>query len=130
MRHITVIAEDRTGLIAELTDLLARHQINIAALNAQLYGHDAVIHLEVDQYEKTIHALEEEQFRVVADEAVLLRIADQPGALAMASKRLAENNIDIRSMTVVQRHDGYTIVAVGCSDNAAARMVLADALVN
>lgn len=130
MRHITVIAEDRTGLMAELTAVLARRDINIRGITTQLYGHDAVIHLQVDQYEQTIHALEEEAFHVVADEALLLRLVDAPGALAMASKRLADSNIAIRAMNLVQRHDGYSIVALSCNDNDAAKAVLADVLVS
>lgn len=124
MQHVTVIAEDRTGLIAELTAILAARGINIADIHAQLHGHDAVIQLDVDRFEDTLHALAEESFHVVSDDAVLLRLPDQPGALAGIAKSLADARIDIRSMTVVQRHDGYSVVAVGCNDNDAARGLL------
>ena len=129
MKHITVIAEDRLGLMAELTEILAARQIDISNISAKLYGADAVIHLEVDQYEATIHALEEEQFHVVTDDAVLLRIEDKPGGLALVAKRLAEQQIAIRAMTVVQRHDGYTIMAVGADDIAAVRRLMLDLVV-
>ena len=121
MKPITVIAADRTGLIAELTDILAARDINIGTLQAQLHGLDAVIQLTVDRYEDALHALAEENFHAVSDESVLLRIDDQPGALAGIAKTLAGQQIDIRALTVVQRHDGYSVVAVACSDNAAAR---------
>ncbi|MEN9866217.1 MAG: hypothetical protein RL748_1807 [Pseudomonadota bacterium] len=129
MKHITVIAEDRLGLMAELTEILAARQIDICNISAKLYGQDAVIHLEVDQYEATIHALEEEQFKVVTDDAVLLRIEDKPGGLASVAKRLADHQIAIRAMTVVQRHEGYSIVAVGADDIAAVRNFMADVVV-
>lgn len=129
MKHLTVIAEDRVGLMAELTEILAARQIDISNISAKLYGTDAVIHLEVDQYEATIHALEEEQFHVVTDDAVLLRIEDKPGGLALVAKRLAEQQIAIRAMTVVQRHDGYTIMAVGADDIAAVRRLMQDLVV-
>ena len=129
MRHVTVIAEDRTGLLAELTGILAARQINIGNVDARSYGKDVVIHLNVEEYEQTIHALEQENFHVVADEAVLLRVVDKPGALAEIAKRLADQNIDIRTLSVVQRHDGYSVVAVSVCDIAAARNLLADVLV-
>jgi hypothetical protein len=124
MKQLTVIAADRTGLIAELSGILATKQINIGTIQAQLHGNDAVIHLTVDRYEDTLHALEEENFHVVSDESVVLRMADKPGALATIAKRLADHRIDIRSLTVVQRHDGSTVVAVASSDNGAARDLL------
>ncbi|WP_338847236.1 hypothetical protein V8J88_00775 [Massilia sp. W12] len=129
MSHITVIAEDRLGLMAELAEMLAARQIDITDISAKLYGADAVIHLQVDQYEAAIHALEESRFHVVTDDAVLLRIEDRPGGLATVAKRLADQQIAIRSMVVVQRQAGYSIVAVGTDDIPAVRTFLHDVVV-
>lgn len=129
MKHVTVIASDRTGLIAELSGILAARGINIAGITAQKAGGDAVIHLEVDRYDDTVLALQEENFHVAAEEAVLVRIVDQPGALATLSRRLADHQIDIRSVTMVQRHQGYSVVAIIAGDTQSTRELLVDILV-
>ncbi len=128
MHHLTIVAEDRTGLLVELSALLGNNGINIADIQAKVHGADAIIQLDVDRHEDTLRVLGEEEFHVVADDSVLVRIADQPGALANLAKRLADEKIDIRAIRVVQRHASFSVISVNCDKNDAARDVLRDVL--
>jgi hypothetical protein len=128
MHHLTIVAEDRTGLLVELSTLLGNNGINIADIQAKVHGEDAIIQLDVDRHEDTLRVLAEEEFHVVADDSVLVRIADQPGALANLAKRLADKKIDIRAIRVVQRHANFSVISVNCDKNEAARDVLRDIL--
>ncbi|HSY29422.1 MAG TPA: ACT domain-containing protein [Burkholderiaceae bacterium] len=128
MHHLTIVAEDRTGLLVELSALLGNNGINIADIQAKVHGADAIIQLDVDRHEDTLRVLAEEEFHVVADDSVLVRIADQPGALANLAKRLADEKIDIRAIRVVQRHANFSVISVNCDKNDAARDVLRDVL--
>lgn len=126
MPHLTIVAEDRTGLLSELSTLLGNKGINISDIRAKAYGADAIIQIEVDRHEDTLHILAEEDFHVVADDSLLLRVADQPGALAQIARRLADGQVDIRAVRVVQRHAGFSVISVNCDRNEVARRVLGD----
>lgn len=130
IHNITVVAEDRVGLLAELTALLAKNNINITDLNIQTVGADALIRLGTDRCEDCLRVLSEENYHVVSENLILLRVVDQPGALALIAKRLAEQKVDIRSMIVVRRHQGFAVMGVSCCDNDLARSLLHDLLIN
>lgn len=126
MPHLTIVAEDRTGLLSELSSLLGNAGINISDIQAKAYGADAIIQIDVDRHEDTLHILAEEDFHVVADDSILIRVADQPGALAQIARQLADRQVDIRAVRVVQRHVGFSVISVNCDDNALAREVLGE----
>lgn len=128
MHHLTIVAEDHPGLLVELSMLLADNRINIADIEAKAHGADAIIQLDVDRHEDALRVLSEEGFHVVADDSVLVRIGDQPGALANIAKRLADQKIDIRAIRLVQRHADFAVISVNCDNNDAARNVLRDVL--
>ncbi len=131
MKSLTLIASDRMGLIAEISQLFARRGINIADINARSMGRDAVIHLVIarDLDTATLQALEERGYHLMAEEAILVRVRDEPGALAQLSRLLADAQIDIRGLTMMQRQQGHSLVAIGASDPDRARVLLAGVLV-
>jgi hypothetical protein len=116
MKRITVIAEDRKGLIAELSELLADDGINILSINAQSVGTSAYVRLRVTAYDQALALLRDAGYQAVSDDVLVLRIPDQPGSLARIARQLADNDLDIRGLTMVQRTEDYCIVAVA-TDN-------------
>ncbi len=48
MSRITEVTKDRTGLIAEVAELLADHRINIENMNGRVVGDTAVLQVDVD----------------------------------------------------------------------------------
>lgn len=129
MHHLTIVAADRTGLLVALSSLLAENSINIADIQAKVYGAAAVIQLDVDRHEDSLRVLTEEGYHVVTDDSVLVHVADQPGALANLARRLTDAHIDIRAIRVVQRNANCAVISVDCDKNADAREVLRDILV-
>ncbi|WP_374350459.1 ACT domain-containing protein [Chitinimonas sp.] len=129
MHHLTIVAADRTGLLGQLSAVLGDNGINIADIQARVHGQDAIIQISVDRLEDALRVLTEEDFHVVADDSLLLRVADQPGALATIAQQLATAGVDIRGIRLVQRHADFSVISVTCDDNAAARGVLAELVV-
>jgi hypothetical protein len=64
-------------------------------------------------------------YNAVTEDVLLARVEDRPGALAQLSRRLGEAQLDIRGLNMVQRNDGWAVVAIATSDNAKAREILA-----
>lgn len=130
MKGITVVTEDRKGLIAELSEKLEQGGINIISINAREEDGTAYVALEVDDYDATLSVLRDSEFQAVPEEVLVVRIEDRPGGLAAISRLLAEGDVSIRGMTMLQRANGWCAVAVNTDDNAKSREILGPAVMD
>ena len=125
MQRITVVAANRKGVLADVTEVLARKGISIASIAAATLGEDGLMHIDVEQADAAVAALTSAGYQTVTEDVLLARIVDKPGAVAELSRRLVDAQVDIRALNMVQRNDGWALVAISTNDNAAARKVLA-----
>jgi hypothetical protein len=124
LQRITVVVHNRPGLLAEITELLASRGISITSIVAESYGTDGVLHLDLERVDEALAVLTAAGYNAVTEEVLLARVEDRPGALAQLSRRLIDARLDIRALNMVQRNEGWAVVAVSTSDNARARGVL------
>jgi len=125
VQRITVVSPNRTGVLAEVTEVLARKNISIDSIAADTIGTQGLIHIDLEHADSAIAALTAAGYQTVAEEVLLARIADRPGAVAELSRRLLDARVDIRALNLVQRNDGWAVIAISTSDNAAARRIIA-----
>lgn len=128
MKRIMVVAADRKGLMADLTELLEQAGVNINSIEAIDEDGTAYISIEVDRYDDTLALLRDSEYQAVPEEVLVVRIEDRPGGLARISRRLAKGEIGIRAITMLQRMNGWCAVAVATDNNDEARRVLSDCL--
>lgn len=131
MQRITVVSHNRPGVLAEVTDLLAFKGISMISIVAEARGSDGVIHIDLDDKDcdAALAELTAACYNAVTEDVLLARIQDRPGAVAHLSRRLLEANLDVRGLNMVQRDDGWAVVAIATNDNTLAREVLSgDAL--
>lgn len=129
MQRITVIAPNRPGLLAEITELLASKALSISSIVADSVGTQGVLHIDLEPADQALAVLTSAGYNAVTEDVLLVRVEDRPGALAHLSRRLMDAQLDIRGLNMVQRNDGWAVVAIATSDNARAREILsADAI--
>ena len=124
MQRLTIIAKNRPGLLADVMTLLASNDINVRDVVAEGYSDEGIVHLAVDQLDPALELLTEAGYTTVTDDVLLARIEDFPGSLALLSRRLANANIDVRALSMIQRKEGSAIVAISTNDNARVAEVL------
>ena len=129
MKSLTIIQETRAGLLAEITTLLEKHKIDLRSINGSTAGSLAVINLTADPDQVCFQVLTDAGFKVFANEQVLVRVKDRPGTLADISRRLANVQVDIHSVHLINREGEYCIIALETENNFSARQVLHDLLV-
>lgn len=129
MKSLTIIQNTRAGLLAEITTLLESHNIDLRSIDGNTAGKLAVISLVAKPYQACFDALTEAGFTVFANEQILVRVEDHPGALADISRRLANVQVDIRSVHIVDREGDHCIVALTTENDFSARQVLREQLV-
>jgi hypothetical protein len=129
MKSLTIVQEDHPGLLAEITTILEKEGVVVEDFAGVSMGSTAVLNFTVVPYRKAFRVLSDAGYRVVASEHLLVRMERHPGALAELSRRLAEANVDVRGMHIVNQDESAGIVALETADHEKARKVLKDILV-
>ena len=130
MRQITVVSANRVGALADVTSTLAREGINIDTMDAETFGDVGVLILSVDHYDAAMNALRAlPGLRVVSEEAIVIRLHNEPGALARIAERFREAGINLRSLRFLHREDEYGLVAIATERTEEALALVKDVLV-
>ena len=130
MNRIIVMARNEVGVIADISRTLADNGLNIETISAEALGNKGVVTLTTDDYDEALRTLTEAGFKTVADEALVLRLKDEPGALAKIAERFKNEGVNLQSLHIVDRRDGYTTVALTADDrDRAEALVDKDSLV-
>ncbi|HEU5046955.1 MAG TPA: ACT domain-containing protein [Rickettsiales bacterium] len=129
MKSIKLMAEDRPGLAADITEILGSHNINIEDLDGRIIDSQAIVEMVVDKPHDAVMALRQKGFKVVSNELVVIRIVDEPGASAKITRELNDAKLSIRGISTMHRQDGYCYVALSTDNDEVARKLLHDVLI-
>ena len=124
MPRIIVMAQNEVGVIADISRVLADSNINIETISTDPLGDRGAISLTTDDYDGALFALTSAGFKTVSDESLLVRLHDEPGALAKVAERLKQAGINIQSLQIVDRREGYTTVAIVTDDRVKAESLI------
>ena len=127
MKQITVIVNNEPGEVADITAVMAEHNINIESLTAN--GPANVVVLSVDKYDTALMALRDAGFQAISEDAFVIRMKDEPGALAKIAVKFKDASINIRSMRIIRRDNGFSIATIVCNKSDEAAALLKDVLV-
>lgn len=129
MKEIVIVTKNRAGLVADISEVLAARGINIETLDAEELHDMAVVELTVDRYDVALQALRDAGFEAITEDAIVVRLPDEPGALAKVARKFKEANIDLRSVRILGRQQGSALVALATERTDEARALVKDHLV-
>ncbi len=98
IKQLTVFLQNKSGRLEELTDLLAKNDINISALSIAETEEYGIMRMIVSDHEKALQALKAAEFTVKTTEVVSVECPDVPGSLHETLKKLKDNGIDVSYM--------------------------------
>lgn len=130
MKSIAVVTANRAGLLADISEVLAARGINIETIDAEEVQDTAIVELTVDRYNDALESLRDAGFQAITEDALLVRLQDEPGALAKVAMRLKEANIDLRSVRFIRREHDYAFVAIATDQIAETKALIDEYLVN
>ncbi|MBI5133208.1 MAG: ACT domain-containing protein [Thaumarchaeota archaeon] len=95
MQEIIILALDRRGLLADITEVVAKAGINLEYISAHVIADKAAVHLVTDKYKKTKRALSKAGFNVLSADTLVIKIDDKIGELSKVARKLSENDVNI-----------------------------------
>ncbi len=124
MTRIVVMAKNEVGVLADITRVLADNDINIETISAEALGDKGAITLTTNDYDGALRSLTDAGFKTLTDDSLILRLRDEPGALARVAEKLKQGGVNIQSLHIVGRRDGHTTVAISADDRAKAESLV------
>lgn len=130
MKQITIIAPVQDGLVANISRVLGDAGINLEGLDAYDARELDVVTLTVDQYDRALQVLRDAGYDAISDDAMVVCIKDEPGALARVTERLHQGGIQVSSVRILQRQMGMAMAALATERRAEAMQLIQDLLVS
>ncbi len=130
MKQLSIISENRFGVVTEITEALAAANVNIESIDAETVGEHVVVVLNVNHYDPALQAVHQlKNMRIITEDAILVKLKDEPGALAKIARRFTDAGIELRSIRFIERNSEYGLVAISTDRTANALALVADVLV-
>jgi hypothetical protein len=95
--QITIPAENKPGVLARITSILARKKINIRATSITSFGNSGVFNFIVDDPKQGQKVLSKEGIPAELREVIAVLIEDRPGGLDKLLQILLAKNINIEN---------------------------------
>ena len=124
MERIIVMVKNEVGVIADISASLAESGINILTMDTESTGDTGIVIITTDDNDRALRVLTSGGFKVVIDDALVIRLRDEPGALAKVAAKFKQSGVDIQSLHILDRYDGYTMVALSADDRATAEALV------
>jgi hypothetical protein len=111
VEQITIFLENKSGRLADITDVLATNGINIRALSLADTVDFGILRLIVSDLAKTKQLLKDNGFTVGQNEVVAVEVPDLPGGLAGILSALRGKSINVEYMyAFVRKCEGNAVL--------------------
>jgi len=129
MKTVTVIAEDRVALLADISYVLGKSNVNIDGLNVEIVGGKAVISLSVRDPKKARDILQRNGYNTVDMGSIVIKVTDHvSGGMARITERLTKAKVHIENLSMLSSSASEGVFALQVDKPRKAAKVLWDAV--
>jgi hypothetical protein len=131
MKSVTVIAEDRVALLADISYVLGMSNINIDNLNVEMIGGKAIITLSVKDPIKAKDILERNSYNTAELDAIVIKVANHLSEMTNVEAKLHKAKVHVEKLAMITSSATEGIFALTVDKPRKAMKLLGDiALVN
>lgn len=98
IKQISVFVQNEPGRLLSFTEALTRAGVNMTALNLADVTDYGIVRVIVDDTEKAVAVLKENNYTVRVNDILCVDVTDEPGALHTILQKLAEAQLNISYM--------------------------------
>lgn len=130
MKTITIVADDKVGLLADISYVLAKSKINIESICVEVIAGKAVILMGLTDAEKGKLVIEAAGYTVENLDAVVIKLKDQTGEVTKITTTLTKEGVDVKKVDILAKDKGNSIVAIEVDKHKRASAILKPYLVS
>jgi hypothetical protein len=121
VKTIAVISDDKVGLLADISYILAKSKINIESINVAVVSNKAVIALEVSNPDKSKEVLEASGYRVENNSLVVKMSNSEVQGL---EERLLKEGVKVEKSDTLTRDEKCSVLALSVDKPKRASTIL------
>lgn len=129
MKPITIVSDDKVGLLADISYVLSKARINIDSINVDVVAGKAIITLSVSDTDKGKSVLEASGYKVEETNTVVIKMPDKPGELSKITAMLSKEGINIENVHMLSKDGKMTVLSVTLDKPKKAAALLKEYLV-
>jgi hypothetical protein len=127
LQELSIQVPNRPGALAKIARILAKDQINLAAIALDSTRTRGYVRLVVGDPKRSRRLLEQAGFTVEIHDLIAVRLEDRAGSFLKVLDALAGANVNVTSVAIlVAREGAQSLVALAADDTPRARKVLRD----
>ncbi len=112
VEQIAVFLENKSGRLADITEVLAKNDINIRALSVADTADFGILRLIVDKVELAQKVLKDNGFTVGKTTVIAVEVPDQAGGLAGVLKTVEADGLNVEYMYAFVNKSGEKAVLI------------------
>jgi hypothetical protein len=112
MKPVTVIAEDRVALLADISYVLGKSGVNIESLNMEIVGGKAVISFLVRDPRKARDVLERNGYNTAELDAIVIKVSNHISEMAKITEKLSKARVSIDDMSIISSSPNEGVFAL------------------
>jgi hypothetical protein len=97
MKSVTIVSDDRVGLLADISYILGKSSINIDGLSVDVVGGKAVISLEVRDAKRASEVLHCNGFRTTSLDSIIIKISND--SMDEITEMLEGEKVQVRELS-------------------------------
>ena len=98
IQQLSIFVENKSGRLAQITEILASANIDIRAISVADTSDFGILRLIVNKPNEAVDALKNEGVSVSLTNVIAMGINDKPGEFAKAMRILSDSTIDVEYM--------------------------------
>jgi hypothetical protein len=126
MKDLSIQLTHSPGEMADVTNALSFHGVNIKTVAAMVLGDRALLRIIPDDFESAKNALQERNIDFEESEVVTVLLENRAGELTGVAAKLADGGLNLEAVYVVGLADDLIELALVCDNAKKARKVLGD----
>ena len=96
MKQITVITENKVGVLVGVCDALGSANINIDSILGEGIAETGVVRIMVEDVGSAVKVLKKRGFKVLESDVITIKVANKPGEVARIARKLAQKKVDLQ----------------------------------
>lgn len=112
MKQISVVVDDKVGLLADISFILGKSHINIESIASSSVGGKCVLNLTVKEEKRAIDVLAANGYKCLESDVIVVQMDNTPGTLAQLTRLLADSKINIENLLILTQDDKRSVYAL------------------
>ncbi len=112
MKQLTVISENRVGVLADICNILGHAGVNLESISAMGMGDHGVIRVITSDPITAEKLLKRKGYNVNVEDVIVVKVRNRPGELGKITELIAREGVNLESVYLLNKDDQHAYISI------------------